>query len=268
MKTIFITGTSSGLGKAAVELFHQKGWKVIATMRDTSKAKDFEQLENVIVLPLDITKPEEINQAVAAAITSGNIDVVVNNAAYGTIGPLESVTDEQLIDQMNTNLIGAIRVTQAFIPHFRANKNGLFISITSIAGLVTFPFDSLYHSAKWGLQGWSEGMSYELAALGIGIKTVAPGFIRSDFAANMVLTNAEPYQQLMDKYLEVVAGMMNPETSGSTAQQIAEIVYEAVTDGKNQVHYTAGTDSTAMFERRLEIGTEASIKEMTKIFLG
>lgn len=268
MKTIFITGTSSGLGKAAVELFHQRGWKVIATVRDTNKAKYFEQLENVTVLPLDITKPEEINQAVSAAISLGNIDVVINNAAYGTVGPLESVTNEQLLKQVNTNLLGAIRVTQAFIPHFRTNKNGLFISITSIAGLVTFPFDSLYHAAKWGLQGWSEGMSYELAALGIGIKTVAPGFIRSEFAANMVLTNAEPYQHLMDKYLGVVAGMMDPEKSGSTTEQIAEIVYEAVTDGKDQVHYTAGADSTAMHERRLEIGAEASIKEMAKIFLG
>lgn len=268
MKTIFITGTSTGLGKAAVELFHQRGWKVIATMRDTSKAKDFEQLENVTVLPLDITKPEEINQAVSAAIALGNVDVVVNNAAYGTIGPLESVTDEQLLKQMDTNLLGAIRVTQAFIPHFRAKKNGLFVSITSIAGLTTFPFDSLYHAAKWGVQGWSEGLSYELAPFGIGIKTVAPGFIRSDFAANMVLTNIEPYQQLMDKFLSVVSGMMNPETSGSTTMQIAEIVYEAVTDGKDQVHYTAGADSTAMHERRLEIGAEASIKETGKIFLG
>ncbi len=268
MKTIFITGTSSGLGKAAVQLFHDKGWNVIATMRDTGKAKDFDELERVKVLQLDITKPAEINSAVSAAIALGEIDVVLNNAAYGAIGPMESVTDEQLIKQADTNLLGAIRVTRAFIPHFREKKNGLFINITSIAGLVTFPFASIYHAVKWGLEGWTEGMSYELAPFGIGIKAIAPGFIRSEFASNVMMTNADPYKELMDKYLGVVAGMMNPETSGSTTEQMAEMVYEAATDGKDQVHYTAGADSTVMHERRLEIGAEASRKEMTQIFLG
>jgi NAD(P)-dependent dehydrogenase (short-subunit alcohol dehydrogenase family) len=268
MKTIFITGTSSGLGKAAVQLFHDKGWNVIATMRDTSKAKDFDDLERVTVLPLDITKPAEINRAASAAIALGEIDVVLNNAAYGAIGPLESITDEQLIKQVDTNLLGAIRVTQAFIPHFREKRSGLFINITSIAGLVTFPFASLYHAVKWGMEGWTEGMSYELAPFGIGIKAIAPGFIRSDFASNTTVTNAEPYKELMDEYLKVVAGMMDPETSGSTAEQMAEIVYDAATDGKDQIHYTAGTDSAGMHERRLEIGAEASRKEMTQIFLG
>ena len=268
MKTIFITGTSSGLGKAAVQLFHDKGWNVIATMRDISKAKDFDHLERVTVLPLDITNPAEINSTVSSAIALGEIDLVINNAAYGAIGPLESVTDEQLLKQVNTNLLGAIRVTQAFIPHFREKKSGLFINITSIAGLVTFPFASLYHAVKWGMEGWTEGMSYELALFGIGIKTVAPGFIRSDFASNTVVTNTESYKESMDKYMGVVNSMMDPTTSGSTTEQIAQIVYEAATDGKDQVHYTAGADSAAMNDRRLEIGAEASRKEMATIFLG
>jgi len=268
MKTIFITGTSSGLGKAAVHLFHSKGWNVIATMRDLTKGRDFNNMERVTILPLDITKPEEIESTVGVAMALGHIDVVLNNAAYGAIGPLESITDEQLLKQIDTNLLGAIRVTQAFIPYFRERRSGLFINVTSIASLVTFPFDSLYHAVKWGLQGWAEGMSYELAAFGIGIKTVAPGFIRTEFASNISLTTAEPYQAAMDHYLSVVAGMMDPNKSGSTAGQIAEVVYEAATDGKDQVHYTAGADSKAMHERRLEIGAEASIKEMAAIFLG
>lgn len=268
MKTIFITGTSSGLGEAAVRLFHSKDWNVIATMRNTDKGKDFKGLERVTVLPLDITEPEQIKTAVASAIALGNIDVVLNNAAYGAIGPLESTTDEQILKQVNTNLLGAIRVTQAFIPHFREKKRGLFINITSIAGLVTFPLDSLYHAVKWGLHGWSEGMSYELAPFGIRIKTVAPGFIRTEFASNVVITSTEPYQELMDKYIGVVTGMMDPQKSGSTAEEIAQVVYEAVTDGKDQVHYTAGANSKQMSDRRLEIGAEGSRREMAAIFLG
>src|ERR1700709_702228 len=108
MKTILITGTSSGLGKAAVHLFRSKGWNVIATMRNPEKTKDFDKLENVIVLPLDITNPMEISKTAAAAIAAGKIDVVLNNAAYGAMGPLESVTDEQLLQQVNTNLLRAI----------------------------------------------------------------------------------------------------------------------------------------------------------------
>lgn len=268
MKTIFITGASGGLGKAAAHLFHSRGWNVIATMRSTAKGKDFEGMDRVTVLQLDIADPAQIKAAAAKAVGLGDIDVVLNNAAYGAIGPLESVTDEQLLKQVDTNLLGAIRVTQAFIPHFRTKRGGMFINITSIAGLVTFPFDSLYHAVKWGLEGWSEGVSYELAPFGIGVKTIAPGFIRTEFGSNMMVTTAEPYKTLMDKFMGVVADHMDPKTSGSTAEEVAEIVYEAATDGKDQVHYTAGADSKGMYERRLQIGAEASRKEMSALYLG
>ncbi|GLU56060.1 SDR family oxidoreductase [Dyadobacter frigoris] len=268
MKTIFITGTSSGLGSAAVRLFHSKGWKVIATMRNTEKGNIFSDLEGVEVLALDITNPEQIKTTVASALALGDVDVVLNNAAYGAIGPLESMTDEQLVKQIDTNLLGAIRVTQAFVPHFRVRESGLFINITSIAGLVTFPFASIYNAVKYGMQGWSEGMSYELSRFGIGIKTVAPGFIRTEFGSNTEITSTEPYQKYVDKNMSVVASMMDPATSGSTAEEVAEVVYEAATDGKDQVHYMAGTDSKDMYARRLEVGPEVCRKEMSVIFLG
>lgn len=266
MKTIFITGTSSGLGKAAVYLFHSKGWNVIATMRNTNKAKDFEGMERVTVLPLDITNPAQIKTVVDSAIAMGDIDVVLNNAAYGAIGALESITEESLLLQVNTNLLGAIRVTQAFVPHFRAKESGLFINITSIAALVTFPLDSLYHAVKWGLQGFTEGMSYELAPFGIRIKTVAPGFIKTEFGSSMVITSAEPYKKMLDTYLSKVS---HPDLmkAGSDAEDIVAVVYEAATDGKDQVHYVAGNDAKQMYERRLQIGAEASRKEMAEMFL-
>jgi len=266
MKTIFITGTSSGLGKAAVQLFHSNGWNVIATMRNVDKGKDFEGMERVTVLPLDITDPGQIKSAVARAIALSDVDVVVNNAAYGAIGPLESVTNEQLMKQIDTNLLGAIRVTQAFIPHFRMKQKGLFINITSSAGLVTFPFDSLYHATKFGLVGWSEGMSYELEPFGIRIKTVAPGFIKTEFGANISVTSSEPYKKLMDHYMRVLA---NPELAkeGSTPEHIAGVVYEAATDEKDQVHYLAGNDVKAMYARRMQVGAELSRQEMGQLFL-
>jgi len=225
-------------------------------------------MDGVTILQLDITKPSEIRQAATDAIALGEIDVVLNNAAYGAIGPLESMSDDQLQQQVSTNLLGAVRVTQAFVPYFREKKSGLFINITSVAGLVTFPFDSLYHAVKWGLHGWSEGISYELALFGIGVKAIAPGFIHTEFGSNALMTEAGPYKEKMDHYLGVVNSMMDPKLTGSTAEEVADVIYEAATDGKNQVHYMAGADCKNMYQRRQEIGAEASVKEMAAVFLG
>ena len=266
MKTVFITGTSSGLGKATVNLFHSKGWNVIATMRDTSKSKDFEGMQRVTVLPLDITDTQQIHTTVESAIALGNIDVVINNAAYGAIGALESLTENDIRKIIDTNLLGAIRVTKAFIPHFRKNQSGLFINITSMAGFLTFPLDSMYHAVKYGLEGWSEGMSYELEPFGIGIKTVAPGYIHTAFGANLAITSFEPYQPLMDTFLKAIT---DPEImkDGSTSETIAAVVYEAATDGKNQVRYIAGNDANALYERRKKIGVDAYRKEIANRLL-
>lgn len=267
-KTIFITGASSGLGKAAAKLFQSKGWKVIATMRRPENEVELSKLSNVTLLPLDITDKDQIATAASQAIALGNVDVVLNNAAYGLAGPLEGVSDDLLTQQINTNLLGAIKVTQSFISHFRERQSGMFVNITSIAGLVTFPFDSLYHTVKFGLQAFSEGLSYELAPFGITVKTVAPGFIRTNFGSSMVVTPAGPYKIFMDKHMAVVDSMMDPTSSGSTAEEVAAVVYEAVTDSKDQLLYTAGSDSKSMYERRLEIGSEASRREMATLFLG
>jgi len=267
-KTIFITGASSGLGKAAAKLFQHQGWHVIGTMRKPENETELNKLPNVTLLPLDITDKDQIAKTVSQAINLGSVDVVLNNAAIGLVGPLEGTTDELLVQQMDTNLLGAIRVTQAFIPHFRERGSGTFVNITSIAGLVTFPLDSLYHTVKFGLQAFSEGLSYELAPFGITVKTVAPGFMRTAFGSNMIVTSSEPYHALMEKHMSVVNSMMDPTTSGSTAEEVATIIYDAVTDGKKQLLYTAGSDANAMYNRYLEVGPEKSRKEMGALFLG
>ena len=106
-------------------------------------------------------------------MATGGVDVVFNNAGYGMAGPLEGVTDKQMLRMVNTNLIGPIHSPrQAFIPHFREKRAGLFINTTSIGGLITVPFNSLYHATKWALEGWSESMAFELNQFGIGMKTI------------------------------------------------------------------------------------------------
>jgi len=267
-QTIFITGASSGLGKATAKLFQNKGWKVIATMRNPDNETELKALPGITVLPLDITNPYQISEIATRTIELGGVDVVLNNAAIGFVGPFETVNEVQLTQQIETNLIGAIRVMQSFIPHFRERRSGTFVNITSVAGLLTFPFASLYHTAKAGLQAFSDGISYELAPFGITVKTIAPGFIRTEFGTKMTITTGGPYSGLLDKHMAVVNSMMDPTTTGSTPEEVAALVYEAVTDGKDQLLYLAGNDAEAMYKRSLELGTEASRREMTTLFLG
>lgn len=255
-KTIFITGASSGLGKATAKLFAEKGWHVVATMRKPEAETELGQIENIRLLSLDVTNPEQVQTIAKQVLDSSDVDVVFNNAGYGLAGPLEGTTDEQIVQQINTNLLGVIRVTQAFIPYFREKRSGLFITTTSIGGLVAFPFNSVYHATKWALEGWSESMAFELSKFGVGIKTVSPGFIKTEFASSLVTTTHEAYTELLG---QVFSAFSDPErrSNASTAEQIAEVVYEAATDGKNQLRYVAGDDAKASYAQRNQVGDEA-----------
>lgn len=264
--TIFITGASSGLGKATARLFADKGWKVIATMRSPGKETELTKLDNVILLPLDVTKPEQITMAAKDATEMGAVDVVFNNAGYGLAGPFEGAKDEEITDEIETNLLGVMRVTKAFLPHFRERGTGTFITTTSIGGLAAFPFNSVYHATKWGLEGWSESLSFELSPFGITVKTVSPGGIKTDFAGrSLQLTEHKAYAGQMERILPVFMSEERQKTY-STAEQIAEVVYEAATDGKDQLRYVAGEDAQAMYARRQEVGPEAARKEVRDQF--
>jgi len=263
MKTIFITGASTGLGKATAKLFASNGWKVIATMRKPGNENELGLIGNITLLPLDVTDPAQITATVERAISTGTIDVVFNNAGYGLMGPLEAITDEQVVRQLNTNLLGVIRVTQAFIPYFRQQRHGLFITTTSMGGLITFPFASIYHATKWALEGWSESLAFEMKKIGVGVKTVSPGGIKTDFLNRSADMAAHPaYDVLLQKMFSHVN-----EDHFSTAEQIAEVVYEAATDGNEKLRYPAGEDAKALYAQRLQVGDEAFRKNMEEMFL-
>ena len=222
----------------------------------------------MVLLPLDITQPAQIERAAATAISGGSVDVVFNNAGYGMAGPLEGMSDEQILRMVNTNLMGAIRTTKAFIPHFREKRAGLFINTTSIGGLITVPFNSIYHATKWALEGWSESMAFELNQLGIGMKTVSPGGMKTDFFTRSFDAGRHPaYDALVDKVMSAVTDPKQMDTY-STPEQIAEVVYEAATDGKDQLRYVAGADAKATYAARLQLGDEAFRQAMRVRFFG
>ena len=267
-KTIFVTGASSGLGRATAKLFASRGWRVIASMRDPKKEKELGDTSGITLMVLDVTDPHQIENVAEQVVTSGGVDVVFNNAGYGLAGALEGLTDEQILRLVNTNMLGTIRTTKAFLQHFREKRAGLFINTTSLGGLVAFPFNSIYHATKWAIEGWSESMAFELNQFGIGIKTIEPGGIRTDFFTRSLDTGRHPaYDALVNKFMGMISDPKQMATY-STSEQIAEVVYEAATDGKDQLRYVAGADAKSIYAMRLQLGDEAFRKAMAQQFFG
>jgi NAD(P)-dependent dehydrogenase (short-subunit alcohol dehydrogenase family) len=269
-KTIFITGASSGLGKATAKLFQSKGWHVIATMRSPENEKELTQLGNVTILKLDVTKPADIYDCVAKATALRDIDVVFNNAGHGLSGPLETYSDEQIAGLLNTNLLGVISVTKAFIPYFREKGAGLFINTSSMGGMTAFPFSSIYHATKWGLEGFTESMYFELSKFGIGIKNILPGGIRTDYVGRSMAVgtnNLAPYQHVLDKANKLLSVLMVPENL-TPPELIADVIYEAAIDGKDQLRYIAGADGKQLYETRQKMGADAFRAHFDQLFFG
>ena len=244
-KTILITGSSSGIGKATVQYFQEKGWNVIATMRTPEKEQELAKLENVLVTKLDVTNLDSIQAAVKEGIEKfRKIDVLLNNAGYGAYGPLEAFPRENILRQFNTNVIGLLDTTRAVLPHFRKNKSGMIINISSVGGKMTFPLGTLYHGTKFAVEGISESLNYEMEKIGCKVKIVEPGAIATDFATRSFdFTNDESlaeYQGLVKKLFEGFDSVLKHAAKPSI---VAEVIYQAATDGTDQLRYTAGEDA-------------------------
>ncbi|WET04221.1 SDR family oxidoreductase [Flavobacterium sp. YJ01] len=265
-KTIFITGASSGLGKATAKLFQEKGWNVIATMRKPENETELTSLENVKVIALDVTNSSQIKESINQVLATENVDVVLNNAGYGLIGPLESFSEEQIENQLQTNLFGVINVSRAFVPYFRERQSGTFINITSTFGLLGYPTCSIYNASKFAVDGFSEGLAYELAQFGIKVKVVAPGGMQTDFAGRSLQGGLhQAYQGLIAKVSE---GYSEEQLANYTkAESVAEIIYDAATDDKAQLRYIAGKDANELYNERLVITPENQFQKMLPQFL-
>lgn len=267
-KTILITGASSGIGKATAIHLQQKGWNVIATMRSPEKDTELSQLENVYLEKLDVLDLQSINSAIHNGIQKfGKIDALVNNAGYGAYGPLETFPRENIIRQFNTNVIGLMDVTKAIIPHFRQNKDGVIVNISSIGGQMTFALGSLYHGTKFAVEGISESLHYEMKEIGVKVKIVEPGFIATDFGGrsfDFQAGNIEDYQPLIGA---LIKQWQNPDNTISPPSLVAEVIFNAVTDETNQLRYRAGDDANFLLDNRKKL-TDVEFFEMMNTQLG
>ena len=244
-QTIFITGASSGIGKETAKFFQLKGWNVLATMRNPENETELIGLENVFVTKLDVLDLESISQAITKGIEKfGGIDVLLNNAGYGAYGPLESFPREKILRQFNTNVIGLLDVTRAILPHFRENKKGIVMNVSSMGGKMTFPLGSLYHGTKFAVEGISESLRYEVEQFGGKVKIIEPGAIATDFAGRSFDFNNDEklsaYQNIVGKIMSAFPQMIK---NASSTNVVTEVIYEAATDGKNRLRYMAGKDA-------------------------
>lgn len=252
MKTILITGTSSGIGEATAKHFQTKGWNVVATMRNPDSAGDLAELDNVQVVRLDVTDPASITDAVAAGIDRfGKIDVLLNNAGYGAYGALEAFSMDRIRRQFDTNVIGLMEVTKAVLPHMRANRAGTIINISSIGGQITFPLGTLYHGTKFAVEGLSEALHYELEPLGIHVRIVEPGMIKTnfggssfDFAMEEDLADYASMAEAMGRVFGKLAS--NP----SAPETVADVIWDAANDSGDRLRYRAGVDAVELLDRR------------------
>lgn len=186
-KVWFITGTSRGFGRAWAEAALARGDLVAATARDESVLEDLVSRYGEAVLPmeLDVTSRDKCFDAVAGAHrTFGRLDVVVNNAGYGHFGFVEEVTESEARAQMETNLFGALWVTQACLPYLRAQGFGHIVQVSSIGGISAFPMTGMYHASKWALEGFSQSLAAEVASFGVHVTLVEPGGYATDWAGS------------------------------------------------------------------------------------
>jgi NAD(P)-dependent dehydrogenase (short-subunit alcohol dehydrogenase family) len=270
-KTVLITGASTGIGRATAQYFQEKGWNVIATMRTPEKEEELKKLDNVIVSKLDVTQPETINETVKTGIEKfGKIDVLVNNAGYGAYGPLETFPRDNIIRQFNTNVIGLLDVTKALLPHFRKNRDGVIINISSVGGKLTFPFGALYHGTKFAVEGITESLVYELGQVGVKAKIVEPGTIATDFAGRSFdyqLDESIPeFKAMGERMIQGIAALQNDPDRSSPPSLVAEVIYTAATDNSNTIRYTAGKDADMFLSLRKGLSDEDFIENVKQQF--
>ena len=243
MKTVLITGCSSGYGLETARHFHAQGWNVIATMRNP-RAGILANSDRMTVLPLDVTSSGSIKAALDAA---GPFDVLVNNAGIGVIGALEATPMAKARQVFETNTFGVIAMTQAVVPQFRQRMSGAIVNVTSSATLAPMPLASVYTASKAAIEGFTGSLEHELRPFNVRVKLVEPGYgpstrftQNSDVQLEDVIP--EPYAAFA---WPILAAFAQPELV-TTEADVAEAIWHAANDASGQLRYAAGPDALAL----------------------
>lgn len=269
IKTILITGASSGIGKATAKKFSSEGWNVIATMRSPEKEQELKNSNTMLVTKLEVTDMKSIQIAIDAGIVKfGKIDALMNNAGVGTFGAFETATQEQAEQLFNVNVYGYMNVTRAILPHFRKNGHGTLLNVSSQGGRITFPTCSLYHATKFAIEGFTESLSYELISENIEVKIIEPGATDTSFvgSANMGKEDTITNYQKFDKTALETYSRLNEKTQ-STSGDIAEIIFEAANDKSGRLRYMVGKDTERLLYARNTMTDQQYVDYMRETYI-
>jgi NAD(P)-dependent dehydrogenase (short-subunit alcohol dehydrogenase family) len=244
LDTVLITGTSSGIGYEAVERFADAEWQVAATMRSPEDVPEWNDHPRVTKYPLDVTDGDQASGTIKKTIDDfGHLDVLVNNAGFGVFGAFEGATEQQIQEQFDTNLFGPMRTIRAVLPHFRSREQGVIVNVSSGVGRMGMPMQCLYNTSKWALEGFSESLQYELRPLGIQVKVVEPGNIRTNFFNAVEETDIDDLPDYQPYQDTVLANHTELNEEGADAEMVADVIFNAATDtGSSKLRYTAGSD--------------------------
>jgi len=240
----FITGVSTGFGKHLADLALAQGDKVAATFRQQAQADEFTQKAgaNGVGLVADVADEAAVKQAVATAIDKlGHLDVVVNNAGYGSMGPIEEVPEEEVQRQFDINVFGPLRVLRAVLPHLRARKSGHILNITSIGGLRTFPGVGIYNASKFALEAIGESLEQQVKPLGIRVTNVEPSGFRTDWAgrsATFTEPAIEDYRPTAGKNMADIQGYSGRQPGDP--ERAAQAMFDLVRMDNPPVHLPLG----------------------------
>lgn len=240
MKTILITGCSSGFGNEIAKYFLERDWKVVATMR-TPRQDVLPKSENLQILPLDVTDAESIEKALEAA---GEIDVLVNNAGIGLLNAAEGTKTESARDVFETNTLGTFAMTQAVLPQFRERRDGIVINITSSVTYKPLPLLAVYRASKAAVNAYTETLAVELAPFNVRVHAVLPGRSpETSFADNaqaLMTAIPEAYSEMVQQVFASLTASDEPVTYSS---DVAEAVWNVVNDPSAPVKIPAGEDA-------------------------
>lgn len=247
MKTVLITGCSSGYGLETARYFLAQGWNVIATMR-VPREDILPPSERLRVLALDVTKPESVAAAIEA---SGPIDVLVNNAGIGVVGAFEATPMATTREVFETNTFGVMVMMQAVVPQFRERRSGVIVNVTSSVTLAAMPLAGVYTASKMAIEGLTGSVAFELAAFNVRVKLVEPGYAPTTrFAEN---GGARIQGLIPDAYMPfaqpIFAAFAKP-AAVTTEADVAEVVWRAANDLSEQLRFPAGPDAVALAQAK------------------
>ena len=243
MKTVLITGCSSGYGLETARHFLAQGWNVIATMR-TPREDALPASERLRVLALDVTEPGSITAAVEAA---GPVDVLVNNAGIGVVGVFEATPMATAREVFETNTFGVMAMTQALLPQFRMRQSGVIVNVTSSATLAPMPLAAAYTASKMAIEGFTGSLAHELAPFNIRVKLVEPGYGPSTrFTANVGSRMDGLFPEAYAAFANPILAAFSQVTTVTKESDVAEAVFLAANDASAQLRFPAGPDAVAL----------------------